>query len=101
MNSGEKDIINDKEAITIISLGCIRIYVHWLILSAPPKIDKEIKDQQVEVGEQLKLKIPISGTGPFEVKVKKDNRELPESDRFKVTPFDDYVVMVLKGRNTC
>ncbi|KAK3103159.1 hypothetical protein FSP39_016894 [Pinctada imbricata] len=63
---------------------------------APPKIEKEIKDQQVQVGEVLKLKIPVSGTGPFEVKVKKDNRDLPESDRFKVTPFDDYVVLNLK-----
>ena len=85
-------------------IKCIKIDISlffFCFLSAPPKIDKEIKDQQVEVGEQLKLKIPISGTGPFEVKVKKDNRELPESDRFKVTPFDDYVVMVLKGKCTC
>lgn len=63
----------------------------------PPKFEKDIKDQKVEVGEQLKIKIPYSGSGPFDVKLKKDNRDVPESNRIKITPFDDYLILVIKG----
>nr|XP_034332878.1 twitchin isoform X27 [Crassostrea gigas] len=67
-----------------------------LLLQNPPKFEKDIKDQKVEVGEQLKIKIPYSGSGPFDVKLKKDNRDVPESNRIKITPFDDYLILVIK-----
>lgn len=67
------------------------------LLPDPPKFEKDIKDQKVEVGEQLKIKIPYSGSGPFDVKLKKDNRDVPESNRIKITPFDDYLILVIKG----
>ncbi|KAH3877136.1 hypothetical protein DPMN_000993, partial [Dreissena polymorpha] len=67
-----------------------------LKVTSPPKIDKEIKDQKLQVGEPWKLKIPLSGDGPFEVKVKKDNREVPDSDRFKIQVFDDFCTVALK-----
>lgn len=73
------------------------IYHSFSLPPDPPKFEKDIKDQKVEVGEQLKIKIPYSGSGPFDVKLKKDNRDVPESNRIKITPFDDYLILVIKG----
>lgn len=53
----------------------------------------------MELGEQLKIKIPYSGTGPFDVKLRKDNHDVPESDRVKMTPFDDYMILIIKGNS--
>lgn len=49
------------------------------------------------MGEQLKIKIPYSGSGPFDIKLKKDNHDVPESGHIKITPFDDYMILVIKG----
>lgn len=43
------------------------------------------------------MKLPFSGTGPFEVKVKKDGKEVLEDSRVKISPFDDFVTFVIKG----
>ena len=51
----------------------------------------------MDKGETLKVKIPFSGTGPFSFKLKKGNREIPDSDRVKLIPFEDYVVLQIKG----
>ncbi|CAL1540886.1 unnamed protein product, partial [Lymnaea stagnalis] len=67
-----------------------------LSVLAPPRLDKDLKDQKVTAGEQFKVKLPFSGSGPFEVKVKKDGKELQESDRIKISPFDDFVTFVIK-----
>ncbi|XP_059156398.1 twitchin-like isoform X4 [Physella acuta] len=67
-----------------------------LSVLAPPRFDKEIKDQKVEVGEQFKVKLPFTGTGPLQIKVKKDGKELTESNRIKISPFDDFVTFVIK-----
>ena len=50
-------------------------------------------------GEPFKVKIPLSGDGPFDVVVKKNNKELPvtESSRMKISPFDDFCTIQLKG----
>ncbi|CAH1785273.1 unnamed protein product [Owenia fusiformis] len=67
-----------------------------LQVQAPPKIGKELGAQKVNEGDQFKLKVPFSGKGPFSVKLKKGNRDVPENDRIKITPFDDYVLVQLK-----
>ena len=46
----------------------------------------------------MKLKIPFSGTGPFDFTLKKGNRRIPESDRVRVIPYDDYVIVQIKGK---
>ena len=63
----------------------------------PPKLEKEIRDQKVEKGEQFKIKIPFSGTGPFDFKVKANGRELREGERIKISTFDDYITLIVKG----
>ena len=69
-----------------------------LFFSAPPHLDPNLREQSVEMGETLKLKIPYSGTGPFTFKLKKDNREVPDSnDRVRIIPFDGYVILQIKG----
>jgi len=68
-----------------------------LRVQTPPQMEKELREQQVNKGETLKLKIPFSGTGPFSFKLKKDNREVSDSnDRVKLIPFDDYVILQIK-----
>ena len=70
-------------------------------IPAPPRIEKDLKDQQIEAGDAFKIKIPLSGDGPFEVKVKKDNKDVPENDRIKISVFDDFATLAIKGKITC
>jgi len=66
-------------------------------VTAAPQLESEQREHSVEKGETLKVKIPFSGTGPFSFKLKKGNREIPDSDRVKLIPFEDYVVLQIKG----
>ncbi|XP_052825204.1 twitchin isoform X2 [Octopus bimaculoides] len=66
------------------------------VVKSPPSFGKTIEDQVCEIGEQFKLKVPFSGTGPFDFKLKKDGKEIPEGDRVRISVFDDYAVVVLK-----
>ncbi|KAL8579176.1 hypothetical protein ACOMHN_010760 [Nucella lapillus] len=67
-----------------------------LTVQVPPKLEKEIRDQKVDKGDQFKIKVPFSGSGPFDFKVKANGRELSESDRIKISPFEDYVTLIIK-----
>ena len=67
------------------------------IFPAPPRLEKDLRDQQIEAGDAFKLKIPFSGDGPFEVKVKKDNRDIPDNDRIRISVFDDFATIAIKG----
>ena len=71
---------------------------HGYDTSEPPQLEKTIRDQAVDKGEMLKVKIPFSGTGPFDFKVRKNNRDLRLNDRVQFTTFDDYVILQIKGR---
>jgi hypothetical protein len=66
-------------------------------LAVPPRLDKDIRDQKVDKGDQFKIKIPFTGTGPFDFKVKCNGRELKDGGRVKISPFDDYVTLIIKG----
>ena len=65
--------------------------------SVPPKLEKDIRDQKVEKGDQFKIKIPFSGSGPFDFKVKSNGRDLREGERIKISLFDDYLTLIVKG----
>ena len=60
-------------------------------------MESDQREHSVDKGETLKVKIPFAGTGPFSFKLKKGNREIPDSDRVKLIPFEDYVVLQIKG----
>ena len=64
---------------------------------APPRLERDLRDQQIEAGDAFKLKIPFSGDGPFEVKVKKDNKDIPDNDRIRISVFDDFATIAIKG----
>lgn len=66
-------------------------------LLAPPKLSREPEEQRVQLGDTLKVKIPISGKGPYSFKVKKDDQSLPDSDRVRVQEFDDYILVTIPG----
>ena len=65
--------------------------------TVPPKLEKDIRDQKVEKGDQFKIKIPFSGTGPFDFKVKAKGKEIKDGGRIKISPFDDYITLIIKG----
>ena len=69
-----------------------------MIATAAPQVEPEQREHAVDKGETLKVKIPFSGTGPFSFKLKKGTREVPDNDRVKLIPFEDYVVLQIKGR---
>ncbi|CAF0741448.1 unnamed protein product, partial [Didymodactylos carnosus] len=64
-------------------------------VKTPPKLDREPGDQKVNLGETLKVKIPINGKGPYTFKVKKDDQSLPDDKRVRVQEFDDYIVVTI------
>ncbi|XP_052800015.1 twitchin-like isoform X4 [Mya arenaria] len=80
------------------SLGTESSSCDFKVLS-PPRIDKDVRDQNLQAGEPWKLKLPLSGDGPFEVKVKKDNKDVPESDNFRIQVYDDFCTISLKDAN--
>ena len=61
----------------------------------PPTLLGEIPDQKVELGQSLKVKIPIDSKLPVEVKIKKDGKEVPldSQKHIKVATYDDYIVL--------
>ena len=66
--------------------------------SAPPYLESELREQVVEKGDSFKVKIPYSGTGPFQFRLKRDNRGIPDDhDRIKLVQFDGYVILQIKG----
>ena len=58
---------------------------------------REPDEQRVQLGETLKVKIPISGKGPFTFKVKKDDQSLADGDHVRVQEFDDYIIVTIPG----
>ncbi|CAF1068172.1 unnamed protein product, partial [Rotaria sordida] len=66
-----------------------------LIVKTPPKLPREPEDQRVPLGDTLKVKIPISGKGPYTFKIKKDDTTLPDNDHVRVQEFDDFIVVTI------
>ncbi len=67
------------------------------MILAPPKLPREPEEQRVHLGDTLKVKIPISGKGPFTFKVKKDDQPLADSDRVRVQEYDDFIIVTIPG----
>ena len=88
-------------ALQIIATVSISSNLHHLSTSfppAPPKLDNDFRDQFVDKGDTLRLRIPFKGTGPFSFKLRRDNKEIPEGHpRIKVIEHDGYVVLQIKG----
>jgi hypothetical protein len=68
-----------------------------MIVLAPPKLQREPEEQRVQLGETLKVKIPITGKGPYTFKLKKDDQSLADNDRVRVQEFDDFIVVTIPG----
>lgn len=68
-----------------------------IYILAPPKLLQELDEQRVHVGDTLKLKIPISGKGPFTFKLKKDDEPISADDRIKVQELDDHIIITISG----
>ena len=77
-------------------------------LIALPKADKDIGEQQVSVGDTLKIKLPVSGRGPFKLKLNKlanadeagssgETTSAAEADlsKFRITEIDGVVTITL------
>jgi hypothetical protein len=64
---------------------------------APPKLTREPDEQRVQLGDTLKVKIPIIGKGPFSFKVKRDDDALVNSDHMRIQEYDDHILVTISG----
>ncbi|CAF3955598.1 unnamed protein product, partial [Adineta steineri] len=64
-------------------------------VKTPPKLTREPEEQRVPLGDTLKVKIPISGKGPFKFQVNKDGQSLANDDRVRIQEFDDFIVVTI------
>lgn len=53
----------------------------------------------VPEGENSKIKIFYSGDPLEDIVLEKNGKQIPQSDHFKFTIFDDYVIIFLKDAN--
>ena len=65
--------------------------------AAPPKVDKSPNDHKIAEGDSLKFKIPFTSDTPVRARLLRNGREVPENDRIRLQPFDDYLSFALKG----
>ncbi len=63
-------------------------------IQAPPKVDQELDDQVVDAGDAVKIKIPISGKGPFSFKLKR-NDEPVDASRVRISEIDGLVTITI------
>lgn len=57
-------------------------------------------DQYVDAGENLKLKLPITGKGPFNYKLKRNGVDIPDSEnRFKLNDLDGTLIVTLPSKD--
>ncbi len=89
------DIDNNSE-ITCMIVNPLGRDSCWAMvkIQAPPKIEQEPDDQVVDAGDTIKIKIPISGKGPFGFKLKKDDEPV-DSSRVRINEVDGVVTVTL------
>ena len=71
-----------------------------LKVGAPPRIEYIPSELHLPEGDNSKIKIKWSGDLPFEVKLFKDGKEITESSRFKMTVFDEFLIIFLRDITT-
>ena len=64
---------------------------------APPKLARAIPDQSAKLGEAVKFKVYYIGKAPLKFNLRKGSQIIPESETVKLTEFDEYLVVHLKG----
>ena len=66
----------------------------WVRIKAPPRVEREPGDQVAELEETVKVKIPISGKGPFELKLNKDDVPI-DASKIKVSESDGTITIII------
>lgn len=74
----------------------MRLLKFLLINLDPPKIERMPNSIDVPEGENSKIKIFYSGDSVEDVILEKNGSAIPQSDHFKFTIFDDYIIIFLK-----
>ena len=69
----------------------------WLRIKAPPRVEREPGDQVAELDETVKVKIPISGKGPFDLKLTKDDLPI-DAGKVKVNEVDGTITITIPSR---
>lgn len=97
-------IVNNLNEADNYSISCVLINPLgketceiYLKIKAIPKLDKDQIDQYIDAGENLKLKLPINGRGPFKYKLHKNGLELNdlEMSRLRINELDGTLTLVL------
>jgi hypothetical protein len=89
--------------------GILLNYIHYITfikrfgsnkinfwVKAIPKVESDPGDQFVNLGDALKIKVPIIGKGPFTLKLKKDDGT-EEPSRIRVNEIDGTVILTIPG----
>ncbi len=71
-----------------------------LKVGAPPRIEHLPGELHLPVGDNSKVKVKWSGDLPFDVEVFKDGKKITESHRFKMTVFDEFLIIFLREITT-
>jgi len=79
-----------------VHLSYIKTYYIYNKYLDPPKIERMPNSINVPEGENSKIKIFYSGDSLEEIILEKNGTAIPQSDHFKFTIFDDYVIIFLK-----
>ncbi|KAG1672466.1 Twitchin [Nymphon striatum] len=76
-------------------LGSDKCFADIKVAEAP-RIQRCPNEVFFPEGDNGKIKVHFTGTGPFEVQLFKDGLEFKEDDHLKFTVFDDYVIIFFK-----
>ena len=67
-----------------------------LKVGAPPKIEYLPKELHLPEGDNSKIKIKWSGDLPVDIEVTKNGQRVTESGKFKITTFDEFLIIFLR-----
>ncbi len=67
-----------------------------LKVGAPPRIEHIPSELHLPEGDNSKVKVKWSGDLPFEVEIFKDGKKVSETHKFKMTVFDEFLIIFLR-----
>lgn len=80
-------------------LSCVvncNVCFSYLLIAAPPRIDRMPGDLYLPEGDNTKIKIYYSGDQPMDITLTKDGKKLDETPHIKYTVFDEYLIIFIK-----
>ena len=67
----------------------------------PPRVLEDVPDKTVEEGDLVKFKVPYIAKGNISLNLRKDGRDVPETNNIKLMDLDGVASVQLKGNHFC